>query len=127
MARPRSNTTRHLPPYIHEKHNAFYFVRDNKWIRVGTTMAAVHNALAKMFTGKEDEMFSPFLRKPFKKAVEAGLIPPSLITLAGTWGTVTDQGDLTYLNLVHLTEIDGTSADDLTRGEIDGRHAVAFA
>src|SRR5262249_22694295 len=32
-------------------------------------------------TGKEDEMFSPFLRKPFKKAVEAGLIPANLITL----------------------------------------------
>ena len=54
-------------------------------------------------TGKEDELFSPFLRKPFKQAVEEGLIPPNLITLAGTWGTVTDQGDLTYLNLVHLT------------------------
>ena len=26
-------------------------------------------------TGKEDELFSPFLRKPFKQAVEAGLIP----------------------------------------------------
>src|SRR5262245_33105948 len=36
-------------------------------------------------TGKEDEMFSPFLRKPFKQAVDAGLIPKNLITLAGTW------------------------------------------
>ena len=78
-------------------------------------------------TGKEDELFSPFLRKPFKQAVEAGLIPPDLITLAGTWGTVTDQGDLTYLNLVHLTEVDGTSADDLTRGEIEGRQQAMHA
>ena len=78
-------------------------------------------------TGKEDELFSPFLRKPFKKAVEEGLIPPGLITLAGTWGTVTDQGDLTYLNLVHLTEVDGTSADDLTRGEIEGRQQAMQA
>jgi hypothetical protein len=78
-------------------------------------------------TGKEDELFSPFLRKPFKQAVEAGLIPKNLITLAGTWGTVTDQGDLTYLNLVHLTEIDGTSADDLTRGEIEGREQAMQA
>ena len=37
-------------------------------------------------SGKEDEMFSPFLRKPFKQAVEAGVIPKNLITLAGTWG-----------------------------------------
>jgi ribulose 1,5-bisphosphate synthetase/thiazole synthase len=79
-------------------------------------------------TGKEDELFSPFLRKPFKQAVAAGVIPPNLITLAGTWGSVSDQGDLTYLNLVHLTEIDGTDANDLTKGEIEGRaqaiHAV---
>ena len=72
-------------------------------------------------------LFSPFLRKPFKQAVEAGVIPPSLITLAGTWGTVTDQGDLTYLNLVHLPEIDGTDADDLTRGEIEGRRQAMHA
>jgi len=78
-------------------------------------------------TGKEDEMFSPFLRKPFKKAVEAGLIPANLITLAGTWGTIADTGDLTYLNLIHLAEIDGTSADDLTRGEIEGRQQAMYA
>ncbi len=78
-------------------------------------------------TGKEDDLFSPFLRKPFKQAVAAGLIPPNLITLAGTWGTVTDQGDLTYLNLVHLTDLDGTDADDLTRGEIEGRRQAIYA
>ncbi len=53
-------------------------------------------------TGKEDELFSPFLRKPFKQAAAAGVIPPSLATIAGTWGAVSDQGDLTYLNLVSL-------------------------
>lgn len=78
-------------------------------------------------TGKEDDLFSPFLRKPFKQAVEAGAIPPNLITLAGTWGSVTDQGDLTYLNLVHLGGIDGTDADDLTRGEIEGRRQAIHA
>lgn len=78
-------------------------------------------------TGKEDDLFSPFLRKPFKQAVAAGVIPPNLITLAGTWGTVTDQGDLTYLNLVHLTGIDGTDASDLTRGEIEGRRQAIHA
>lgn len=65
-------------------------------------------------------MFSPFLRKPFKKALEAGLLPPNLATIAGTWGTVSDQGDLTYLNMVHLY-LDGTDPDDLTLGEIGGR------
>lgn len=78
-------------------------------------------------TGKEDELFSPFLRKPFKKAVEAGVIPANLITLAGTYGTVSDQGDLTYLNLIHLAGVDGTVADDLSRGEIEGRRQAMHA
>ena len=78
-------------------------------------------------TGKEDEMFSPFLRKPFKRAVAEGLIPQNLITLAGTWGTISDTGDLTYLNLIHLTGVDGTRADDLTRGEIEGRRQAMHA
>ena len=53
-------------------------------------------------TGKEDEMFSPFLRQPSEQAREAGLIPEHLDTIAGTWGALYDTGDLTYLNLVHL-------------------------
>ena len=43
-------------------------------------------------SGKEDNLFSPFLRKPFKQAVAAGVIPANLTTIAGTWGTVSDQG-----------------------------------
>ncbi|MEI8297621.1 MAG: FAD-dependent oxidoreductase [Pseudomonadota bacterium] len=78
-------------------------------------------------TGKEDKLFSPFLRKPFKKALEAGLIPPHLHTIAGTWGSVTDQGDLTYLNLVHVPEIDGTDPNDLTIGEMRGRREAIYA
>jgi len=78
-------------------------------------------------TGKEDELFSPFLRKPFQKALEAGIIPPYLHTIAGTWGSVTDQGDLTYLNLVHIPEIDGTDPHDLTVGEIRGRREAIYA
>jgi ribulose 1,5-bisphosphate synthetase/thiazole synthase len=78
-------------------------------------------------TGKEDDLFSPFLRKPFKQAVAAGVIPASLSTIAGTWGTVSDQGDLTYLNLVHLPAIDGTDANDLTVGEMEGRRQAIHA
>ncbi|MGC2031706.1 MAG: FAD-dependent oxidoreductase [Steroidobacteraceae bacterium] len=78
-------------------------------------------------TGKEDQLFSPFLRKPFQKALAAGIIPASLKTIAGTWGTVTDQGDLTYLNLVHVPEIDGTDPSDLTIGEMRGRREAIYA
>jgi len=78
-------------------------------------------------TGKEDALFSPFLRKPFQQALAAGLIPDNLKTIAGTWGTVTDQGDLTYLNLVHIPELDGTDPKDLTIGEIRGRREAIHA
>ena len=78
-------------------------------------------------TGKEDEMFSPFLRKPFEQAREAGLIPANLDTIAGTWGAIYDSGDLTYLNLVHLLGYDGTNPDDLTRGEMEGREQAMMA
>ena len=78
-------------------------------------------------SGKEDEMFSPFLRKPFDKARDAGLIPDNLDTIAGTWGAIYDNGDLTYLNLVHLPNLDGTNPDDLTEGEIEGRRQAMLA
>ena len=78
-------------------------------------------------TGKEDEMFSPFLRKPFEKARKAGLIPEHLDTIAGTWGALYDTGDLTYLNLVHLLGYDGTDPGDLTRGEMEGRKQAMMA
>jgi FAD-dependent oxidoreductase family protein len=78
-------------------------------------------------SGKEDDLFSPFLRKPFKQAVAAGLIPANLITIAGTWGAISDQGDLTYLNLVHLPKCDGTDARDLSVAEIEGRRQAITA
>ena len=76
--------------------------------------------------GKEDALFSPFLRKPFEQAHKAGLLPDTLKTIAGTWGTVSDQGDLTYLNMVHMT-LDGTDPGDLTHGEIEGRRQAMQA
>jgi len=78
-------------------------------------------------SGKEDDLFSPFLRKPFEQARESGLIPANLDTIAGTWGAIYDTGDLTYLNLVHLAGCDGTNPDDLTRFEIEGRKQAMLA
>jgi ribulose 1,5-bisphosphate synthetase/thiazole synthase len=78
-------------------------------------------------TGKEDGLFSPFLRKPFKKALEVGLLPPNLSTIAGTWGAVSDQGDLTYLNLIGLADRDGTDPNDLTAAEMEGRYQAIAA
>src|SRR5277367_3016515 len=78
-------------------------------------------------SGKEDALFSPFLRKPFKQALAAGLLPPSLSTIAGTWGAVSDQGDLTYLNLIGLAGYDGTDPNDLTAAEMEGRYQAIAA
>lgn len=78
-------------------------------------------------SGKEDDLYSPFLHKPFKAAIDAGLIPAHLTTIAGTWGSVHDSGELTYMNLVHLDGIDGTDPDDLTLGEIEGRRRAMHA
>src|SRR5690606_17481217 len=71
--------------------------------------------------GKEDDMFSPFLAKPFAQAIRDGVIPPHLNTIGGTWGAVHDSGELTYMNLVHLAGCDGTDPDSMTRFEIEGR------
>lgn len=78
-------------------------------------------------TGKEDDMFSPFLRKPFERARNEGLIPKNLDTISGTWGALYDTGDLTYMNLVHLLGYDGTDPNDLTRGEMEGRRQAMMA
>ncbi|MCC5957031.1 MAG: FAD-dependent oxidoreductase [Natronohydrobacter sp.] len=77
--------------------------------------------------GKEDDMFSPFLKKPFARAIAEGVIPAHLNTIAGTWGALHDTGELTYMNLVHLAGIDGTDPDSLTRGEIEGRRQAMLA
>ena len=78
-------------------------------------------------SGKEDALFSPFLRKPFERAIEDGLIPADLTTIAGTWGAVHDSGELTYMNLVHLAGCDGTDPDSLTRFEMEGRRQAMLA
>lgn len=78
-------------------------------------------------SGKEDDMFSPFLGKPFERAIREGVIPSHLNTISGTWGAVHDSGELTYMNLVHLACCDGTDPDSMTRFEIEGRAQAMHA
>jgi hypothetical protein len=77
--------------------------------------------------GKEDELFSPYLTQPFDQARAAGVIPPGIKSIGGTWSTITDSGEATYLNMIHLTGYDGTDVWDLTRGEIEGRYQAQLA
>ena len=78
-------------------------------------------------SGKEDEMFSPFLAKPFAQAIRDGVIPAHLNTIGGTWGAVHDSGEMTYMNLIHLAGCDGTDPDSMTRFEIEGRRQAMHA
>jgi hypothetical protein len=77
--------------------------------------------------GKEDELFSPYLERPFAQARAAGVIPPGLKSIGGTWSTISDGGEATYLNMIHLTGFDGTDVWDLTRAEIEGRYQALQA
>jgi len=77
--------------------------------------------------GKEDDLFSPYLDKPFQQARARGVIPPGLKSIGGTWSTITDSGEATYLNMIHLTGFDGTDVRDLTRAEIEGRYQALQA
>jgi hypothetical protein len=81
---------------------------------------------AESTTGKEDDLFSPFLREPFSKAIAAGEIP-EVVRLNGTWSRLTDTGEATYLNLVYMKGFDPTDVWDLTRGEMEGRQQAMWA
>jgi hypothetical protein len=76
---------------------------------------------------KEDDLFSPYLEEPFNQAREQGVIPKGLTNIGGTWSTITDSGEATYLNMIHMTNYDGTDVWDLTRAEMDGRYQALQA
>ena len=77
--------------------------------------------------GKDDDLFSPYLEKPFDQARREGVIPAGLTSIGGTWSSISDSGEATYLNMIHMTEYDGTDVWDLTRAEIDGRYQALQA
>ena len=76
---------------------------------------------------KDADLYSPYLGKPFAKAIADGVLPAHLNTIGGTWGAMHDTGELTYMNLVHLAGCDGTDPDSLTRFEIEGRRQAMLA
>ena len=75
--------------------------------------------------GKEDDMFSPYLVAPFKKAIEEGALEKEdHIDYGGSYSTVTREGEVLQLNTVFISGVDCTDVKDLTRAEIDGRKAI---
>jgi len=78
-------------------------------------------------TGKEDDLFSPYLIEPFNQAREDGMIPRDLTSIGGTWSTLTDAGEATNLNMVYMLGYDCTDVWDLTKAEIEGRYQAMLA
>jgi hypothetical protein len=78
-------------------------------------------------TGKEDGLFSPYLEEPFEQARRAGIIPEYIRSIAGTWGSISDSGDVTGLNVVCMPGYDATDVRDLTKAEMEGRRQARLA
>ena len=78
-------------------------------------------------TGKEDALFSPYLEEPFVRARQDGLIPDSMRDIRGTWGTITEWGEVRGFNVIFITDVDPTDVGDLTRAEIEGRRQAMVA
>lgn len=75
---------------------------------------------------KEAAELSTYTREPFDKAKAAGEIP-SDVRMESYWGSFTDAGEIPNMNAIHMAGIDSTDAQDLTRGEIEGRQQVMWA
>ena len=82
---------------------------------------------AQQTSGLENDMFSPYLQKQFAEAIDQKIIEKSAWDFCGSWSTVTEDGQATYLNLAHLGNIDVTDIRDLTRAEMEGRTQVLKA
>jgi len=80
-------------------------------------------------SGKEDGLRSPYLDLEFAKALEDGVIPTNDYTkdFGGSWSSISDAGEATNLNLVHLKNLDVTDVQDLTKGEMAGREQTLHA
>jgi hypothetical protein len=73
-------------------------------------------------SGKEDDLFSPYFEKPFVEGIREGLVPKEEhVGLGGTWSSITDEGEVTQLNVIFIGNVDCTDVEDLTRAEITGR------
>lgn len=77
--------------------------------------------------GKEDGLRSPYLDLEFEKARKEGVIPADTQNLGGSWSALTEAGEATNLNLVHINDVDCTNVRDLTRAEMEGREQTMHA
>lgn len=77
--------------------------------------------------GKENHLPSPYLDEEFEKARQDHIIPEETKTIGGSWSSLTEAGEATNLNLVHMHGYDGTNVDDLTEASMQGREQAMHA
>ena len=73
-------------------------------------------------SGKENHLLTPYLGKEFED-----LQTDDNQIINGSWSAISDEGEATNLNLVHMHGYDPTNAQDLTKAEIQGRQGVLKA
>jgi hypothetical protein len=78
-------------------------------------------------TGKEDSLKSPYMQDEFADVNKEVKQEGKPLSFGGSWSAITDKGEATNLNLVHLKGFDPLSAKDLTKAEITGRQGVMKA
>ena len=77
-------------------------------------------------SGKEEDLKTPYLEKEFQKAKDDKIIPED-VSLCGSWSALSNAGEATNLNLVHMKDCDPTNAEELTKAEMEGRERVGHA
>lgn len=76
-------------------------------------------------SGKEDEMSSTVLVKPFEKAKKAGMLEKDW-EIISWWNGLIDGGEILSVNAVHMHGIDPTDVLDLTKAEMEGRRRAVL-
>jgi ribulose 1,5-bisphosphate synthetase/thiazole synthase len=71
-------------------------------------------------SGKEDEMASTALVKPFEKAKLAGELPKDW-DVRSYWNCMLPDDEVLSMDAVHMTGVDVTDVWDLTKAEMEGR------
>lgn len=76
-------------------------------------------------SGKENSLRTPYLSSSDLATDVANC--PAGVCIGGSWSSLSDAGEATNLNLVHLKGYDATSVEDLTAAEIAGRKGALDA
>ncbi|MCP4752636.1 MAG: FAD-dependent oxidoreductase [Proteobacteria bacterium] len=82
---------------------------------------------AKETAGKENDLFYTKTGDAFTRAAKAGEIPEGVLKGGPWWHSLTEAGEATYINSVHMRGKDPTDIWDLTHSEMEGRQRVMWA